>query len=858
MITLFRRVHLPYWRRAPVDFLLPALGIAVGVAAIVAIDLGSSSTVSSFSSTIERLEGRTTHQVTGHGAPLDPALAYELARLPGVEASAPVLEQLTLLAPAERPDPDEPVEGGEPLRLIGIDPFAESGIRTLGLDEAADIEGQEGFFFPFLSEPGAILVSTPFLERNRIEVGDEVGLIVGARPVTARVLGALPERVGDLPVPDNLALADFATAQELSGRDDASRIDLILADPDAEARVRAALPEGIGLGQPGGRSERLGEMVQALRSNLKALSYLALFVSLFLIYNAMLLGVLRRRSSIGLSRCLGASRGAVLGAWVLEGLGLGVLGTLIGLPLGILGGGVALEGFRVTASGLYGHVEAGALQVGLETVWKATVVGLLSALVAAAFPAAEAARTAPAHTSIRGEVEARARRLRILVSLLTVPLVALAIVLIRWPSESVVPGYLAAITLALAFSLVTPAVAYAALGAVSPLLRRFGLLPAIAARNIRASMSRTGVALAALAVALSMSVAMGTMVGAFRGQMVGWIQETVVADIYISPATAMVSRTDARLSDELVERLARREGVRATDTLRGLELEADGVLTFCAGIELDVYRMRTLPEVLDGPSPEEFLDLVENGQAGITESLARKTGRGPGDEIELKYGEGVHRIRVAGVYRDYSSDRGAVFLDRGTFEAMFGKRDPNGIALYLEDGSDAEAYVDALQRDLSGEWSLMIRSNQTLRAEALDVFDKTFAVSRALEAIGIAVAAIGILGALLAMLLERRREIATLRALALTRAQIGRLLLMESTLIAVLAWLLAVGLGSVLAWILLRVINVRAFGWSLPWDFPVEAWVINLGFSLLAAGLATVYPILRSRRISIAAGLREE
>jgi putative ABC transport system permease protein len=355
MIALFRRVHLPYWRRAPVDFLLPALGIAVGVAAIVAIDLGSSSTVSSFQSTIERLEGRTTHQVTGHSAPLDPVLAYELALLEGVVASAPVMESYVLLAQEDRPDSASPVEGGEPLRLIGIDPFAESGIRTLGLDEAAEIEGQEDFFFPFPGAPGAILVSQPFLERNRIAVGDSIGLIVGARPVRAWVLGALPERVGDIPVPDNLAIADFATAQELAGRDDATRIDLILDDAAVVDRVREALPEGVGLQEPGGRSARLGEMVQALRSNLRALSYLALFVSLFLIYNAMLLGVLRRRRSIGLSRCLGAPRSAVLGAWILEGLGLGVIGTLIGLPLGVIGGGVALEGFRVTASGLYGR-----------------------------------------------------------------------------------------------------------------------------------------------------------------------------------------------------------------------------------------------------------------------------------------------------------------------------------------------------------------------------------------------------------------------------------------------------------------------------------------------------------------------
>jgi putative ABC transport system permease protein len=434
----------------------------------------------------------------------------------------------------------------------------------------------------------------------------------------------------------------------------------------------------------------------------------------------------------------------------------------------------------------------------------------------------------------------------------------LALVLVRWPSRSVVPGYLAAISLSFALSLITPAAAHFALGILTPGLRRFGLLPAIAARNIRASMSRTGVALAALAVALSMSVAMGTMVTAFRGQMVGWIEETVVADVYISPATAVISRADARLSDELADQLSQRPGVRAIDTLRGLEIDADGVLTFCAGVQLGIYRLRTLPEVIDGPDPAEFLARIEEGQAGITESLARKIGKGPGDTVQLSHGDIAGTFTVAGVYRDYSSDRGAVVLDRGAFEELFGRRRPNGIALYLDPSVDVDAYVDSLQRDLSSKWSLMIRSNRTLRREALEVFDKTFAVSRALEGIGIAVAAIGILGALLAMLLERRKEIATLRALALTRAEVGRLLLTESMLIALLAWVLALGLGSGLAWILLRVINVRSFGWSLPWALPVESWMLNLAFSLLAAGLATIHPILRSRKMSIASGLREE
>jgi putative ABC transport system permease protein len=744
------------------------------------------------------------------------------------------------------------------LHLIGLDPFAETGIRTLGLDEIEAVAGQENLFFALLSEPGALLVSQPFLERHALSRGDTLSLIVGARPRTAFVLGMLPEQVEDLTVPDNLALCDLATALELTGRDDVSRIDLVLRDDSVVARVRAALPPGVGIEAPGGRAARLNEMVHALGVNLRALSYLALFVSLFLIYNAMLLAVLRRRRSIGLVRCLGATRAEVLGAWFLEGLTLGVVGSGLGLLLGLAGGGIALDGVQTTASGLYGTVSRGGVDLAAASVVKAILVGLMAALAATAWPAWEAARTVPAHTSERGDVEERAGRVRRWTPFLSLPFLLAAAMALRWPTDSALPGYLAAMCLSLAAGVSTPAVTYVLLGLGLRPLRWLGPLPFLAARNLRAGMSRTGVALAALAVALSMSVAMGTMVGAFRSEVIGWIEETVAADIYISPATAQINRSEARLSDALAARLASFPGVEKVDSIRGEEIDADGIATYCAGIQLEVYRVEAQPRLLEGPPLEEYFDLLRSGQAGITESLSRKTGKHPGDAITVQVGDRRFDLTVAGVYKDYSSDRGVVLLDRSTFERTFGPRQPNGLALYLAPEVDAEALVDHLQRQLSSQWSLVIRSNRSLRREALMVFDRTFAVSRALEGIGIAVAAIGILGALLAMLLERRREIATLRALALTRRQVATLLVFESTILAVLAWLLALGLGSALAWILLRVINVRSFGWSLPWAWPLEIWMWNLLFAVAAAILATLYPIVRSSRLSIATGLREE
>jgi putative ABC transport system permease protein len=868
MIALLRLTHLPWWRRHPLQAALPVLGVALGVAAIVAVDLGSASTVSGFRATVQRLEGRATHQVLPARSAVHGELAWELSRVPGVVAAAPALEVLTLLLPA-----------GEPLRLMGVDPFAEARVRALGLQQATSSVGEATLFRRFLAEPGALVVSAPLLRRAGLAAGDSLTLTVGARRQRAFVLAALPERVEGITVPDNLALCDVATAQELTGRADVTRLDLVLPERDRDrivASVRAALPAGVELAVAGGRVARLTSMLAALRTNLAALSYLALFVSLFLIYNSMLLAVLRRRAQIGVVRCLGATRREVWLAWMAEAGMIAVLGTALGIGLGLAGGGAALRGVARTASDLYGFVRVDALALPPSTFVKAALAGLVAAVLAAAFPAAEAARTTPAHTAKRSLIEQGFARARRRVAVIALLLLVIAGVCLAWPGSGPGPGYAAAVALALAAAALAPGAAELILRGCAHLLRaRGGVIAGLAVQNIRASMSRTGVALAALAVALSMSVAMGTMVGSFRRELQDWIADTVRADLYVSSATAELERLDAVLPSTLVDELRRHPEVRTIDTFRGRAAEVwamDGAhgaaaaaaandagwACLTAGVEVDVYQTRARPRVLDGPPAELFLARLRAGEAGITETLMRRLGTRAGDRLRVRAGGRETEVTVAGVYRDYSSDRGVVLMDRGPWEAAFGSREPSSVALYLAAGADPDSVLQRLQRDLGGRWALLLRSNRALREEALRVFDRTFAVTRALELIGVAVAAIGIASALLAMLLERRRELAVLRALGTTQRQMDALLLSESGLLAGLAWLFSLGIGSALAGILLRWINVRSFGWSLPFQLPLAGWMQNLGFALLAAGLATLLPLARARRQPPAVGLHEE
>ena len=850
MLRLLRLVHLPFWTKHPTQALLPALGIALGVAAIIAIDLGSGSTVSSFRRTMERLEGRTTHQVLPGRDGLRGEIAPVLARIPGVVAAAPVLETFVLAQ--------------EPLRLYGVDPFSEADVRDLGLDpdEEIDVELATQRFYGLMAEPGALLISAPFLERHGLAEGDTLRLAVGSRQRQAFVLGALPERIDGLEIPDNFALADIATAQELTGRVDVTRIDLVLAEEgrrETLERIRATLPVGARVEAPGGSARYLETMLSALRMNLGALSYLALFVSLFLIYNALLLAVLRRRPQLGIVRCLGATRREVLGAWLVEAALIATIGTTLGIVLGVGAGRFAMQGIAQTASDLYGYVRADTLQLLPSTMVKAIAVGLFATLVAALWPASEAASTPPVHTASRGDVETTTRRRLERMPWLAIPLGLTAIVALVWPSNDPALGYVAAICLALGTAVVVPLLGSFVLRHLdAPLGRLGGEVAALAARNIRASLSRTGVALSALTVALSMSIAMGTMVASFHREVKDWIADSVRADVYIGPATAEVDRLDARLDPALVAVLRHREGVEAVDTYRGLMATVRGTDTFTAGVDIGVFRRGAKPAVIAGPNSDVFLDRIESGQAGISETLMRRTGLKPGETFEMTVRGQPTELTVAGVYRDYSSDRGVVLLDQRLWRLTFGDYDPNSVALYLEEGIDVDDFVDQLKLDLAGTWAVVVNSNESLREQADEVFRRTFSVADALELIGIAVAAIGILAALLAMLMERRRELATLRALGLTRAQLRNLLLGESFLLAALAWVFALICGSALAWILLHVINLRSFGWMLPFHVPWGEWTLNLFWSLLAAGLATIVPIVHGRRMSVASSLREE
>lgn len=823
-MSVLARAGLRYLTRHPAQLALAVLGVGLGVAVVIGIDLAAGAARRSFEAAGERIGGRATHQVRGPGRDLDERLYVELARAPrGPHAPrlAPVLERVV-----------RPREGGPALVLLGVDPLAEGPFRApAGSGPGTPLDALE-----LLGEPGSALVGARTAERLGVRAGDALELVAESRVgrVRVRVAPDGDERLA------GLLLADLATAQELTGAyGRLTRIDVRAQDEAALAPLRAQLPPGHTIEPAAARRAGFSALSGAFETNLRALGLLALFVGAFLVYNTATFSVVQRRRLFAALRTLGVRRVELLRLLGFEALVLGLAGSALGIALGRVVGGGLVHLVARTVNDMYYQVDVDGLTVEPWAYARGLALGLAGTLAAAAVPALEASREKPRSALARSSLESGTRS--------RAPWAALAGALVLGASLALL--HLGPRGLASAFAALFGLLAGAALcaplftlgvsrAAVAPLGALAGATGRIAARGIARHLSRHGVAVGALAVAVSATLGMGLLIESFRRTVEDWLGLTLAADVYVSAPSDVASRNHADLPADLPARLRARADVRALTTYRGFEArDVDGRLVFAAALELAPAAHGAYDFV--GEPPADLWARWERGQLLISEPLARKRGLGVGDTLELVTDLGPRRFPVAAVYRDYSNDQGFALMSRATYEAGFADRGVSSVSLYLAPGVQAEDVVDELLAARPAEQVYFVRSNADLRATSLSIFDRTFRVTAVLRLFSGAVAFVAILSALLALQLEREREVGVLRALGLTPRGVRTLVLLETGLLGCAAGLCALPLGAALAWLLAAHVNLRAFGWSIAAHWPpapfVEAFALALGAALLAA-----------------------
>ncbi len=866
------RSSLRYLLRHPWQIGLCILGVALGVAVVVAIDLANVSASRAFALSTESVAGRASHQIRGGPTGLDEDLYRRLRSELGLRAVAPVVEGYVVA----------PQLGARTLQLLGIDPLAEAPFRSyLGGPDGAVTDGSASLDLTrLLIEPGAVVLADSLALQYGLALNDLFTVRVGDQALELRVAGLLnPNDDLSRRALEGLIIADIATAQEILGSvGRLSRIDLILpadasgVDPPEATAIRGILPPGAVLERAETRSNALEQMTRAFELNLTALSLLALIVGMFLIYNTITFSVVQRRTLLGTLRCVGVTRRQIAALVLIEAAVVSLVGSLLGLGLGVLLGRGLVGLVTQTINDLYFVVTVRGFSVDPLILLKGLVLGVLATLVSAAVPAIEATFTPPRTVLRRSSAEDRVRRAVPLLAGVGVALILVAGGLLLIPPAIVggaatltglVLAFLALFALVIGAALIAPALTVLLMNLLRPLLGAlFGLLGRMAARDVTAALSRTAVAVAALMVAISVTIGVGLMVGSFRQTVVSWLEQSLVADIYVAAPSNTSNRVDTTLDPAVLAAFRSAPGVAAVTVFRNVQVDTSIGPVSMVSIDAPGGVGREALRFQAGGDPATW-QAYETGAILISEPLAYRLDLGIGDTLALRTDRGERTFPIAGVYYDYTSDRGVIRIDAATFRTYWDDPAISSFALFAAPATDVDALVAELQARAntlsSAETALLtIGSNRALREGTLAIFDRTFAITAVLQLLATIVAFIGILSSLMALQLERARELAMLRANGLTPGQVWGMVLTQTSLMGLTAGLLAAPLGLVLALVLIYVINRRSFGWTLDLAIDPALFGQALLVALVAALLAGIYPAFKMSRTNPALALREE
>jgi putative ABC transport system permease protein len=770
-------------------------------------------------------------QVVGPRGGFDEGLYARLAARPEVAEASPVVEVEAKLSGRE-----------DTLQLVGVDVFALARVTPLLLPRPD--KGDERF--AALADDG-IFVSIAARQAFGLKSGDSIRLQVGTTDVLLRVAGDLPA-AGEA---RRLAVMDIAAVQARFGKLGLlTRIDLRLAEgvtPEvARGALQATLPAGVLVEAPEAAEDQAANLSRAYRVNLTMLAAIALLTGGFLVFSAQALSVVRRRTEFAFLRALGLGRRTLFGWLVAEGAAVGLAGGIVGTALGygLAWGALVLLGGDLGAGYFSGLKPQLQFQPGVSVAY--VVLGTLAGVAGAWLPAREAATVSPARALKAGDEAA-------LLGGHGHPVWGAALLVLSIPVCWIPPldglpvgGYGAVACLLAGAVMLLPAVA----SGVAWLLPGRGPVPSrLAAARLGAAPGHAVVAAAGVLTSVALAAAMAIMVASFRDSVDQWLNQILPADLYLRAGKASGS---AYLDEDLQRRIAATPGV--------------GQVAFTRHDSLRLAAGQAPVALIARPVSNDGNELPLAGRARpggvepaiwISEAMQDLYGWQPGQRVDLPLAGHPVAVHVAGVWRDYARQTGAVMIDLAEYRRLTGDRLANDAAIRLAPDVGASQVAEALTA-MAGTGVLEVARPGEIRAISLRIFDRTFAVTYLLEAVAVAIGLAGVAASFAALAAARRREFGMLRHLGLTRRQIGWMLAQEGALAAgvgVLGGLLA---GGAIGLVLIEVVNRQSFHWSMDLHVPWGSLALfGLGLIALAA-LAAVLAGRQAMRQDAVLAVRED
>jgi putative ABC transport system permease protein len=791
---------------------LSLLAIALGVALGYAVQLVNQAAISEFAAAVQTLSGEADLAVRGPRAGFDESLYPRLASLPEVAVASPVLE-LDARLPGRR----------EALKILGLDIFRAAQIQPfLAGGEISDR-------LDFL-RPDQIFVSAAAAEWLGLKKGDALSIQVGLRVMSLQIAGTLGDGHRQ-----RFAVVDLGAAQALFARPGMlNRIDLRLrpgVDPQRLAgRLSSELPPGTLIERPEGHAERTGALSRAYRVNLNVLALVALFTGGLLVFSAQALAVVRRRSQLALLRALGMTRRALVAMLLGEAAVVGAAGALAGIALGHATAAIVLHRFGAELGAGYFRGLEPTLVLDVPALALFFSAGVLAAVLGSLAPALEAAGARAASALKSGDEERALERLRPAWPGLAVLLAGAALTQAGPVRGLPFFGYGAIALLLIGTVMLMPRIAVLCFR-IAPLL---GPLPArIGLAQLRGAPGQTGVSLAAIVAAVSLMVSMAIMVTSFRQSLDEWLERMLPADLYLRTGsgsdTAFLSPADQRS-------IAALPGVVRVEFLRSQRLIVAPDKPPITLLARAVAAEGRVPPLLGAAYVRKPGDPPA---AWVSEIAADVYGWEPGAVIELPLGGRQGRFTVAGVWRDYARQQGAVLIERYEYLRTTGDANANDAAVWLAPGADAASLSREIEARVAGGANLEIAGPGEIREISLRIFDRTFAVTYALEAVAVIIGLFGLSSGFGALALARRREFGMLRHLGMTRRQIGAMLAAQGLLVSAIGLGVGLALGLLISLVLIHVVNRQSFHWGmdlyLPWELLGEFVAVMLALATLTA-----------------------
>ncbi|MCK5478584.1 MAG: FtsX-like permease family protein [Methylococcales bacterium] len=842
MRTLLKKASRHFLFLHPWQLVLAILGITLGVAVVVSIDLALESSLNAFKQTTQALSGKASYRIIASDGGLDEKLYTRLRVDHGLQNISPVVNGY--VQSTTTPE--------NTFKLYGIDPLIENTFQS-----AWQQQYEDGDSLSLMTEPNTVLISRQTAQKMQLQIGDRFTITTDTGHHELKIIDWLPENDAR-ELFEHLIITDIATAQELLGVvGKLSAIDVLIADEQAAKiqRIHEALPTDVLLMPLNDQIESLRQMTQAFSINLTALGMLSLLVGMFLIYNSMTFLVLQRRRLIGCLRSIGVTRQQIFRLIIGEALLLAVIGTILGIVLGIILGNSLLPLISGTINAIYFPVDHSALIVNPLQIGTGFLLGIAATLLAVLAPAWEATKQSPHRVLLRSELESGVRRLIQSAALLAVLFILGGLNLIMFTGNNVSLGLASVFLMLFGFALLTPLITFVLMSVLEEILAcSSSVLSRIPVRMVKSEISRTGCAIATLMIAVAAAIGMDLMIGSFRQTVSEWVQTSLQADLYVNLSGNMQATNKSAADHLLKQKLAKLNGVEMLSSVLRTQLISGNTLSKVSVFEINTKSKQGF--IFKQQSSEVWETFNRQNSVFVTEPYAYHHGFEIGDNIQLRTAQGEKAFEVIAIYADYSGDQGHIAMSRNIYQKYWPDLGYSGIGIYAEEGTNIvqlEAGVKQLLKPYQ-----TVKSEQAIYKVSMQMFEQTFRITETLRWLAAIIAFVGVFSALMAIQFERTRQLGILRAIGMTPGQLSRLISIETGLMGLIAGLFAVPVGFIMAYLLIFVVYQRSFGWTMTFHFDAGVIFQGLLLALVSALLAGVLPALKMAHTKPADALRTE